>query len=227
MRFFNETNELLLVGKVLTVNESYKYGNQKFFEVQIAVKRKSESKDILPVIVSEKLMFRKTIKPGDNITLEGEIRMANRVENGRKIIYVYGYVTDFDIFEDEYWEVFSTHNYVKIEGTISKTPRFRQTTLTNRQITDLLVANNRPNNKAFYLPCICWGITAKMAARLREGDKIMLEGRFQSRHYKKDPLNGKPDDYAIQEISAKEITLIKESKKYPRSADSNHESDVA
>lgn len=209
----NETNDLQLVGKVLSVEESYVFENQKFYEVQIEVDRKSETKDILPVIVPEKLMFRQEIKPGDNITLAGEVRMTNRVENGHKNIYTYGYVKDFCIFEDEYWDTMEVRNYVKIEGTICKKPRHRKTTLTNRLITDLLVANNRPNNKAFYLPCICWGLTAKMAARFREGDKVMIEGRFQSRRYKADPLRDKPNDYSIQEISATDVKLIEESKK--------------
>ena len=217
MGFNYGTNELLLVGKVLSVEEGYVFEDQVFYEVQVEVDRKSDTKDILPVIVPEKLMFRKEIKPGDNITLSGEIRMTNRADNGFKNIYTYGFVKDYEIFDDKYWDVMDVRNYVKIEGTISKEPRHRQTTLTNRLITDLLVANNRPNKKAFYIPCICWGFTAKMASRFCKGDKVMIEGRFQSRRYKKDPLRGKPNDYSIQEISATDVKLIEESKKFPRS----------
>lgn len=203
-------NELQLVGKVLSVKEGYKYEKENFYEIQIAVNRRSETQDILPLIIPEKLMFRREIKVGDNITLEGEIRMLNRTENGCKNIYAFGYVKDFDIFEDQYWDVMEVQNYVKIEGYVCKTPRHRKTTLSNRYITDLLIANNRQNNKAFYLPCICWGLTSKMAAKLQVGDKVSIVGRFQSRRYKKDPLNGKPKDYSIQEISATEVTLVEE-----------------
>ena len=144
------------------------------------------------------------------ITLEGEIRMTNRTENGCRNIHVFCYVKEYAIFEDEYWDVMSDHNTVELEGYICKKPRYRQTSYSNKEITDLLVANNRRNNKSFYIPCIAWGLLAKMASKFKEGDKITLKGRFQSRRYKADPLNGKLKDYSIQEISIQQVTLAEE-----------------
>ena len=204
------TNKVLLVGKVLSIELKYSYENKSFYEAQIEVARKSENVDILPAIIPGELMFRNEVKVGDNITLEGEIRMTNRTENGCRNIHVFCYVKEYAIFEDEYWDVMSDHNTVELEGYICKKPRYRQTSYSNKEITDLLVANNRRNNKSFYIPCIAWGLLAKMASKFKEGDKITLKGRFQSRRYKADPLNGKPKDYSIQEISIQQVTLAEE-----------------
>lgn len=203
-------NVLQLVGKVQSIDEEIMYEHEKFQKVMIEVKRKSETTDLLPVYIPKKLMYRNEIHVGDNITLDGEIRMANKTENGAHNIYVYGYVTDFCIFDDQYLEVMDTTNYVKLEGYICKTPRYRKTTKTNRYITDLLVANNRKNGKSFYLPCICWGFTAKMASKFVPGDKVCVEGRFQARRYSKLDDNGDRYEYSIQEISATDVHVIEE-----------------
>ena len=161
----------------------------------------------------KELMFRNEIKAGDNITLEGEIRMSNsKEENGHRNIYVYCHVKDYDIFADEYWDVMSDYNVVELEGYVCPSPRYRVTSYSNKEITDLLIANNRRNGKAYYIPCIAWGLLAKMASKFKVGDKIRLKGRFQSRRYKADPLNGKPNDYSIQEISIQEVAVLEEAK---------------
>ena len=206
-------NNVLLVGKVLSVKVKYTYNSKVFYEAMIEVARKSDNKDILPAIIPGELMFRNEIKAGDNITLEGEIRMSNsKEENGHRNIYVYCHVKDYDIFADEYWDVMSDHNVVELEGYVCPSPRYRVTSYSNKEITDLLIANNRRNGKAYYIPCIAWGLLAKMASKFKVGDKIRLKGRFQSRRYKADPLNGKPNDYSIQEISIQEVAVLEEAK---------------
>lgn len=203
-------NVLMLAGKIVSIKQAYAYENENFYETMIEVDRRSDTKDILPVIMSGKLMFRNDVQVGNYITLEGELRMANHTENGCRNIYTFGYVKDFAIIQEDDLQYISERNCVSLEGFVCKEPRYRQTTLSNRYITDLLIANNRPNNKSFYIPCIAWGITAKMASKFHVGDKVLLEGRFQSRRYKKDPLNGKPNDYSVQEVSITDIMLAEE-----------------
>ena len=207
MREINE-NVLQLVGKIHAIEEELVYECEKCRKVIVAVSRKSETKDLLPMMIPQKLLYRNEIHVGDNIATDGEIRMLNTTENGAHNIYVFGYVTDFYIFGDEDLDVLKPMNLVKLEGYICKMPRHRTTTKTNRFITDLLVANNRKNRKSYYLPCICWGMTAKMASKFVPGDKVSIEGRFQSRHYSK--LNDEGDiyEYSIQEISATDINVL-------------------
>ncbi|MBZ4656775.1 MAG: single-strand binding protein/Primosomal replication protein n, partial [Thermoanaerobacter sp.] len=54
-----------------------------------------------------------------------------------------------------------------------------------REITDLLIAVNRPYNKSDYIPVIAWGRNARFSEKLEIGDRIRLWGRVQSREYQK------------------------------------------
>lgn len=47
-------------------------------------------------------------------------------------------------------------------------------------------------NKSDYIPCIAWGRNAAYAESLDVGTKLMLEGRLQSREYKKKLDDGAP-----------------------------------
>ena len=71
-----------------------------------------------------------------------------------------------------------------LDGYICREPVYRTTPL-GREITDLLIAINRPYGKSDYIPCIAWGRTAQWASRLEVGNRVQLYGRIQSREYKK------------------------------------------
>lgn len=75
-------------------------------------------------------------------------------------------------------------NSIFLDGYVCKEPVYRKTPL-GREITDLLVAINRPYNKSDYIPSIVWGRNAKFAKNLKVGDRIQLWGRVQSREYEK------------------------------------------
>ena len=95
-----------------------------------------------------------------------------------------------------------------MDGYICKNPVYRQTPL-GREITDLLVAINRPYNKSDYIPAIVWGRNAKFAKNLNVGDRIQLWGRVQSRGYEK-----KLDDGEILKKVAYEVSISKIKKLY-------------
>ena len=54
-----------------------------------------------------------------------------------------------------------------------------------REVTDILLAVNRPYGKSDYIPCICWGKGAVLASRLDVGSAVDVVGRIQSRGYRK------------------------------------------
>ena len=56
-------------------------------------------------------------------------------------------------------------------------------------------------NKSDYVPCIAWGRNAVFAGRLTVGSKIVLEGRIQSREYKKRLENGESETRRAFEVS--------------------------
>lgn len=92
---------------------------------------------------------------------------------------------------------------------LCKEPIYRKTPL-GREITDLLVAINRPYNKSDYIPSIVWGRNAKFAKTLKVGDRIQMWGRVQSREYEKKVENGEAIKKVAYEVSISKIKKLSE-----------------
>ena len=97
-------------------------------------------------------------------------------------------------------------NTVALAGALCKPPSFR-TTPFGREIADLMLAVNRSYGKSDYIPCIAWGRTARFAAGLSVGDRIQLQGRFQSRVYQKQLPDGAVQERTAYEVSVSRLTL--------------------
>ena len=94
-------------------------------------------------------------------------------------------------------------------GAICKPPAFR-TTPFGREIADLMLAVNRAFGKSDYIPCIAWGRTARYAAQLSVGDKLKVQGRFQSRDYQKQLPDGTVMNRVAYEVSLSRLTHLKD-----------------
>ena len=101
----------------------------------------------------------------------------------------------------------SVKNDIVIEGYICKKPVFRKK-LSGYEITDLLIAVNRGNGKSDYIPCICWGRTARFAGRLKVADKIRAFGRIQSREYTKKIGEENYETRVAYEVSIGKMLII-------------------
>lgn len=200
-------NTLTVSGMVNVIEKSHEFHGEQFYRIMLDVIRLSENVDTVPIIVSEKLLFNNEIAPGMFITVEGQIRTKNHKEgNAKSKLLVFGYASDVNQITEEMLFASEIKNQVEMEGHVCKVPTNRETN-TGRIITDLLVACNRQYSKSDYIPCITWGITAKMAKKLRVGDKIKFVGRFQSREYRR-----KSDEVGVvnvaYEISISHIELV-------------------
>ena len=68
---------------------------------------------------------------------------------------------------------------------------------------DLMLAVNRRDGRADYLPCIAWGGLARRCGALEVGDGVRIEGRLQSRAYTK-------VDHGVSEVrTAYEVSVMK------------------
>lgn len=204
-----DKNTLTISGMVNVIEKSHEFHGEQFFRIMLDVIRLSENVDTVPIIVSEKLLFNNEVSPGMFITVAGQIRTKNHKEgNARSKLLVFGYASDVNQITEQEMLASEIKNYVEMEGYICKVPTHRPTNA-GRVITDLLIACNRQYSKSDYVPCITWGSTAKMASKLRVGDKVKFIGRFQSREYRK-----KTDEVGVvntaYEISIKQIELIPE-----------------
>jgi len=169
---------------------SHETEHGSFYCMKIENKRKSGVSDFVHVIMEEELAIKihKEVKElGTVVRLIGEIRTIN---DGR--LRVFMYLRYFEVLK-EIPEVLE--NKVSLEGTLCKSPIYRTTPL-KKNITDLVIASNRSKGSS-YIPVITWGATAKYCSNLRIGDKIYLEGRFQSRDYE----NLKGEKRTVYEVS--------------------------
>lgn len=181
------TNHQLLNNNIVTLSGevvsepvySHQVFNEGFFTLNMSVPRLSGQVDIIPITISERLLGEADVKVGSNISVKGQFRSYNKIENDKSRLVL-------TVFVRELCEYSPTDNpnVVEISGYICKTPIFR-TTPFNREIADVLVAVNRSYNKSDYIPSIAWGRNARFVSNLKVGTKINAVGRVQSREYTK------------------------------------------
>lgn len=203
-----ESNVATISGKIVTEpvfgHEIYGEG---FYYFDIQVKRLSESYDIIPITVSDRLADCSEYKVGRYVEVDGQFRSYNAVqENGSTKLMLTVFARDV-IFHDEICE--NDVNCVVLNGYICKPPVYRMTPF-NREITDFLLAVNRSYNKSDYIPCIAWGRNARFCGKRAVGDNVKVTGRVQSRKYQKKQPDGSVIDKVAYEISVSQIEIIKE-----------------
>ena len=190
---------------------SHETFGEGFYEIKLSVPRLSEHMDILPVIISEKML--KSIAVGQELGIKGQFRSFNKLNDGKSRLIL-------SVFAREIIEVDKSMNpnIVEVSGFICKGPIYR-TTPFNREICDVLVAVNRAYNKSDYLPCIAWGRNARYIKDAKIGAKIDIVGRIQSRDYQKKRDNGDIITKTAYEISISRINLDEVAEKYNVLAD--------
>ena len=199
----NNNNIVNVTGIVGDLEYEYEINGETFYKSYITVSRTSKVCDLLPIVISNKLLGDKeydAIKNTKAITLKGEYRSRNVPENGKSKLQLYIFVQEVSL-EDE------VHNNACIlKGYICKPVILRDTPL-GRTITDIMLAVNRNSSyKSDYIPIITWGRNANFASKLKIGDCIIIEGRIQSRFYNK-CVDGKNLVCTAYEVSANNISL--------------------
>ena len=198
-----ENNQVVISGEVVSeFNLSHEHFGEKYYLVYVDIPRTSGFVDRLPVMVSEYLTNVEEDLRGCKVSVYGQYRSYNKHERDKNHLLL----TVFDLEMEVVKEAFtgSNANNVYLEGTICKEPIYRITPH-GRDITDLILAVNRPYGKSDYIPCICWGRTAKFASSLVVGDKCVVKGRLQSRFYTKKREDGSIEEKVAYEVSANSV----------------------
>ncbi|HIT72882.1 single-stranded DNA-binding protein [Tyzzerella sp. An114] len=178
---------------------SHKVYGEGFYVFKVSVERLSDNADILPVMISERLIDRNLLKTGAKVEISGQLRSYNNYTDKKSRLVLTVFARDIQIV-DEY--TIKNPNQIYLNGYICKEPVYRETPF-GREISDILVAVNRAYNKSDYIPCIAWGRNARFTSKLSVGSNIRLWGRVQSRAYQK-----KKDD-VIEEKVAYEVSVSK------------------
>ena len=178
-----ENNQVSMVGEIVSeFTFSHEVFGEGFYMLDLSVKRLSDSEDIIPVMVSERLVDVNEDYVGEYIRISGQFRSYNRHEEKKNRLVLSVFARELE-FMDEEVENAKT-NQIFLDGYICKTPVYRKTPL-GREIADLLLAVNRPYGKSDYIPCICWGRNARFASSFEVGGHAQIWGRIQSREYVK------------------------------------------
>lgn len=159
---------------------SHELYEEKFYQFTLSVQRLSDKTDQIQVTLSDKIIGDIVPTRGMDLAVRGQLRSYNKQENGRNRLILTVFARDL---AQPLGEI-PDPNHIELEGYVCKKPVFR-TTPFGREIADILVAVNRAYKKSDYIPVIAWGRNARFADHLNVGDKIRLEGRFQSREYQK------------------------------------------
>lgn len=156
------------------------YG-ESFYKMMILTERNSGTNDLVPVLISDRLINIREKHYGKYINITGQFRSYNEHEEKKNKLILYVFVKECE-FVDKHGE--DDVNYIELTGFICKEPVYRKTPL-GREIADLLIAVNRPYGKSDYIPCICWGRNARFVSKLCVGSQCKIIGRIQSREYTK------------------------------------------
>ncbi len=173
-----------------------------FYLVDVMVKRLSESQDIIPVMVSERLVDVSQDYQGEWICISGQFRSYNRHEEKKNRLVLSVFARELSFVEEEDDSVKS--NQIYLDGYICKPPVYRKTPL-GREIADLLIAVNRPYGKSDYIPCICWGRNARYASAFAVGGHVLIWGRIQSREYMKRLSETEMEKRTAYEVSVSKL----------------------
>lgn len=209
-----ENNQAILSGELISNFEfSHEVYGEGFYTAVLASERTSDQKDIIPVMVSERLVDVKADWTGRFARVSGQFRSYNKHEGGRNRLLLSVFVREFeDITEDQIEFEFRNDNEISLDGYICKQPVYRKTPL-GREITDILLAVNRQYGKSDYIPCIAWGRNARFAENLEVGTRLRIDGRIQSREYQKRISDDEIETRVAYEVSIAKMEVAEDEKR--------------
>ena len=175
---------------------SHENRQERFFTFPLETQRLSGTIDRVNVVVRERLLADMPLEESARLCVIGDVRsFNNRRGPGAKLVITV-FARDISLSDEPY-----DRNLILLSGTLCKPPNLRTTPM-GRDICDLMLAVSRRYGRADYLPVIAWGQLAVQAARLQVGDTLSLEGRVQSRTYRKVLEDGTAQERVAYEVSA-------------------------
>ena len=203
---FIENNQVSIIGEIVSEFVfSHEVFGEGFYLVEVQVKRLSESTDCIPVMISERLIDVTQDYRGEFIRVTGQFRSYNRHEEKKNRLVLSVFAREVAFTEEENDKVKT--NQIFLDGYICKSPVYRKTPL-GREISDMLVAVNRPYGKSDYIPCICWGRNARFTSGFEVGGHVQIWGRIQSREYVKKMEGDLAEKRTASEVSVSKLEWL-------------------
>ena len=203
-----ENNQVTIMGEIISgFSYSHEIYGEGFYMVDVKVQRLSDSFDVIPMMVSERLIDVSADYTGYYVEVNGQFRSYNRHEERKNRLLLSVFAREINFLEEI--EESARTNQIFLDGYICKAPIYRKTPL-GREIADLLLAVNRPYGKSDYIPCICWGRNARYASAFEIGKRCCIWGRIQSREYMKKIDEDTVEKRVAYEVSVSKLELLDE-----------------
>lgn len=201
-----ENNKVSIIGEIVSeFRFSHEVFGEGFYIVEVSVNRLSDMTDVIPLMVSDRLVNVKENLVGSLVEAAGQFRSYNRHEGNRNKLVLSIFVREWQIVEEN--PMSGKTNQIFLDGFICKAPVYRKTPL-GREISDLLIAVNRPYGKSDYIPCIAWGRNARFASSFEVGGRIQVWGRVQSREYVKKISEEETEKHVAYEVSVNKLEYV-------------------
>ena len=201
-----ENNQVSIVGEVVSeFSFSHEVFGEGFYMLNVSVKRLSDSCDVIPLMISERLIEVNESYQGEYIRATGQFRSYNRHEEKKNRLVLSVFVRELEFIDEEVEN--AKTNQIFLDGFICKMPVYRKTPL-GREIADILLAVNRPYGKSDYIPCICWGRNARFASGFEVGGHTQIWGRIQSREYMKKIDEEESERRVAYEVSVSKLEYL-------------------
>lgn len=206
-----ENNKASVIGKIVSgFTFSHEVFGEGFYMANLEIKRLSEQTDIIPLMISERLIDVEEDYQGCTVEAMGQFRSYNRHEGNKNKLVLSVFVREIHFIEE-----FTDHtktNQIFLDGYVCKIPTYRETPL-GREIADLLLAINRSYGKSDYIPCISWGRNARFASGFEVGSRVKVWGRVQSRKYTKMISDGNCEGRIAYEVSISKMERVSDGQK--------------
>lgn len=133
-----ENNKVSVIGEIISgFTFSHEVFGEGFYLVNVAVSRLSEQADIIPLMISERLLDVKEDYIGCTVEAIGQFRSYNRHEGVKNRLVLSVFVREIHFMEK--FTDYTKTNQIFLDGYICKAPVYRKTPL-GREIADLLLA---------------------------------------------------------------------------------------
>ena len=151
-----ENNKVSVIGTIVSgFTFSHEVFGEGFYMVDLSVNRLSEQADVIPLMVSERLLDVEKDYRGCTVEAIGQFRSYNRHEGAKNRLVLSVFVREISFMEDNL-PIIPRPNQIFLDGYICKLPVYRKTPL-GREIADLLLEVNRPLRQIDYIPCLLPG----------------------------------------------------------------------
>lgn len=177
----NKSNQIKLAGMIKgNITLDHVYNREYFYRFTLVTTRQSGIQDDIIVVFPDSIFNASNLSNYNCCHVIGSIKSHSVYDDkGNKTMLVY--VSPTKIIPT--LDLWSSHNSARIEGEIFSNSGFRLTPQ-GKEITNFVVKCGN-KEKSDYIPCVAWNNNALKIDKMNMGDKIILNGRFQSRNYKK------------------------------------------